>query len=349
MKDVIKTQQRPEEIKTINGQRVRLNRRKRRSNLKGYYALAMMFVALIVMLLCLTLFFRAGNIKISGVSLYREDQIIGVGGIEKGANLIRLNTSIIEQRILNNLVYIDEVKVEKKYPSTIVVTCKEAKKAADIKDGDSYYVMSSSGKILEAGNPKHTKGFPTVKGFKLKSKDVGSTIESEDSFKAKILRELLADLDELNFKKITKIDLTSRSDIRLYYDNRIEIELGSSADMNYKLNYFKSIIDKCLTKDYEGTLIYNGTDSGISAIPKENDSSSSTSDNDNSTVSESAVDSENSESQIDQNDESQNDQTAEQSTDSSTANTDEQNNGYSENNDVQQWNNDGNTNYDGVQ
>ena len=111
--------------------------------------------------------------------------------------------------------------------------------------------------------------------------------------------------------------------------------MGSSADMNYKLNYFKAIIDKCLTKDYEGTLIYNGTDSGISAIPKGNDSSSSNSDNGNSSVADSSADSENSE---DLNNESQNDQSSETSDDSSAVNTDEQNNGYTDNENAQQWN-----------
>jgi len=58
------------------------------------------------------------------------------------------------------------------------------------------------------------------------------------------------------------------------YDGRLEIKLGSSVDMEYKLTYLKAVIDKSITDDYEGTLIYNGADSGISAIPKSQDESS---------------------------------------------------------------------------
>ena len=57
MKDVIKSRQDDGEYKLINGQRVKVNRRKRRSNLNTYYALAVVLAAVIVLVLCLTVFF----------------------------------------------------------------------------------------------------------------------------------------------------------------------------------------------------------------------------------------------------------------------------------------------------
>ena len=289
MKDVIKTQQRPEEIKIMYGQRVRTNRRQRRSNMKGYYALALMFVALIVLFLCLTVFFRTSDIKIEGVTLYRDEQIIGVSGISKGANLMRMDTDTAKQRLLDNLVYLDDVTVTKKYPSTVVISCKEAQKSAEIKDGDDYYVLSGSGKILEKENGKVSENLPVVTGFELKSKNPGEKLESKDNFKADVLKELLSDINDLGFKNITEIDMKSRSDIKLNYDGRIEIDLGSSVDIEYKLNYFKAVIEKSLTKNYEGVLIYNGADSGISAIPKDKTESSSKTDSSSQSEDSSAV------------------------------------------------------------
>ena len=76
-------------------------------------------------------------------------------------------------------------------------------------------------------------------------------------------------LGELDFQKIHKIDISDRTDIRLYYDDRLEIELGSSVDLDIKLRSIKAVIDSKLPKGYEGILRYNGIDSGTSAIPKE--------------------------------------------------------------------------------
>ena len=217
---------------------------------------------------------NVSEIKIEGVTLFVQDQILGVGGVSTGQNLVRTNTDIVEKRLKDTLVYLDDVKVTKKFPSTLVITCTEAEKAADIEYKNSYYVLSTSGKILETKNPAPTGDIPVIKGFELKSLSQGDKLASEDSFKADILKELLNDLHDLKFKNIDSIDLTTRSDIKLMYDGRLEIKLGSSVDMEYKLTYLKAVIDKSITDDYEGTLIYNGADSGISAIPKSQDESS---------------------------------------------------------------------------
>ena len=270
MKDVIKTTQRPDEIKTINGRRVRVNRRERRDNLKSYYALAVVFTAFVVMFLCLTVFFRTSNVEINGVSFYRPEQIMAVGGIEKGANLVRMDTDIIEQRLKENLVYIDDVTVKKDYPASIVVDCKQAVKAADIKVGKSYSVVSSSGRILEINNAERNDTIPLVEGFELKTNKVGASLESKDSGKADILVKLLSSINNAKLTGITQINIKSKGNIILTYKEKIQIKPGGISDIDYKLSYFKEVI-KRLTDDYEGTLIYNGTEGGISAIPKENE------------------------------------------------------------------------------
>lgn len=272
MKDVIKSQP-IEEYKVINGQKVRVNRRKRRSNLNTYCALAIVFVAVIVLILCMTVFFNVKEIKVSGVSLYSKEQVLAVGGASNGINLIRTNTDVIEKRLLDNLVYIDEVTVTKDYPAAISINVKEAVKAADIEYNNKYYVLSESGKILESANGSRSEGIPLVRGFELKSLSPNDKLESEDAFKTKILQQLMEQIKSQGFEDIRVIDLTDRTDIKLDYDGRIEIKLGSSVDLDYKLTYIKAVIDECLTDSYEGTLRYNGVNSGISAIPKSDEQS----------------------------------------------------------------------------
>ena len=76
------------------------------------------------------------------------------------------------------------------------------------------------------------------------------------------LHQLLEENDALDF-----FDEDGGEDGEEEYDGRITLELGSSMDLDYKLNYFKSVIDSKLSDDFKGKLVYNGADSGISAIP----------------------------------------------------------------------------------
>ena len=242
-------------------------RRKRAARV--YYSLAVVMIAIVGLLLCLTVFFRVDNVEVRGVTLYTTDQIINVGGAETGMNLIRTDTDRVVKR-LQGLVYLDEVVVEKDSPSTIVITCKEAVKAADIEYEDEYYVLSYSGKILESGNRHPTGGIPVIKGFALDEEELapGSKLSATDEYSVKVLLDLLRQLDKQGFKNIGMIDMTSRADIIVDYDDRITMKLRGSADLEHKLQSFALVIES-LNPDFTGVLIYNGSDIGISAIAQE--------------------------------------------------------------------------------
>ncbi|WP_024857933.1 cell division protein FtsQ/DivIB [Ruminococcus albus] len=259
----------------------------RKLDLRMLYALAAVAAAVVVLILCMTIFFNVSSVEVRGVSLYTDDQIINVGGIYEDMNLVRTDTARAEKRLTDNLVYIDEVKVSKSYPSTVVIDCKEAVKAADIEYEGGYYVLSTSGRILEANNPMPTGGIPIITGFKFYTaqeridkgeeltdeeifafRAAGAKLRSEDNYSDKIINDLMKELIEQDYENVKTIDITSRANIMLNIDNRLDIKLGSSADIGYKLSYFKAVMGK-LADNYEGTLIYNGSENGVSAIPKD--------------------------------------------------------------------------------
>ena len=262
MKDVVKSvpQGDPEA-------EIRRRTSREQGSIVGYCAIAFVFVALIVLVLCLTVFFKITTVEINGVTLYRDEQILGVGGIVNDENLVRTDTKLIKQRLEENLVFIESAQVEKKYPSTLIITVTEAEKAADIVVDNTFCTVSRTGRVLEVGKPAATGGIPVIRGFELKTKNPGDKMESSDSGKLKIYNDLMKILDDIGMNKITEIDLSSRSGITILYDGRITLEVGSSVDLDYKLSYFKAVIDSKLSDDFKGRLVYNGADSGISAIP----------------------------------------------------------------------------------
>lgn len=239
------------------------------ARMRNLYIGSIFIVLAIILIACLVFFFNIETIQIEGITLYGDEQIQVVGGVQNGQNLIRLDTDVVEERLKNNLVYIEDVKVQQKLPSTLVITCTEAEKAVDIEESGSYYVISSSGKVLEQ-SAQPTGKIPVIKGFDLKSKTPGEELASKDSLKTDILSQLLAGIQDNHYKRITYIDMSDRSDIKILYDERIEIRLGSSVDIESKLTQIKAVIDR-QRDDYEGTIIYNSIESGISAIPKEKD------------------------------------------------------------------------------
>ncbi len=70
----------------------------------------------------------------------------------------------------------------------------------------------------------------------------------------KMLTYLVDAVEETGFGKITLADFSDRLNIRIVYDNRILVELGSEADLPYKLRFVQKLIKDKLPEDYKGRL-----------------------------------------------------------------------------------------------
>lgn len=79
-----------------------------------------------------------------------------------------------------------------------------------------------------------------------------SAITEEEYFK--MLTYLVDAVEETEFGKITLVDFSDRLNMRMIYDDRILVELGSEADLPYKLRFVQKLIGDKLAGDYEGRL-----------------------------------------------------------------------------------------------
>lgn len=269
MRDIIKSDQTQDEVKIINGEEVVVSRKKRRRNMSLYYVLIVIFVVLAMIFLSFTVLFNIKTIEVNGNSLYTNEQVIEMSGVKLGDNLFRTDTNAAEHMIMSAFPYFENVTVRRKLASKLIITVKEAVPAASINyDTNKFLAISKNGRILETDLAAPREDTAEVFGMELSKTDVGQNYEDKDSMKQNILNEILQECDKLGLNKLTKIDISTRTDIRLIYNGCIKIKLGSSQDIPFKLSYIKSVIDS-VGENYAGTLIYHSAESGISAIPDE--------------------------------------------------------------------------------
>ncbi len=267
LRDIVKSDQSQDEVKIINGEEVVVSRKKRRRNMSLYYVLIVIFVALAMIFLSFTYFFRIKTITVSGNTLYTTEQVIEQSGVNIDDNLFRTNTTTVENRISSAFPYFESVEVTRALASTLEISVVEATPAVSIKYNDNeFMVVSTKGRILETGLSSPKDGTAAVYGMTMTETNQGSDYEDEDSIKKTVLDEIISESEKLGLDKITTIGLSERTDIRIIYNDTIKIKLGSSQDIPFKLSYIKSVIDK-VGEDYSGTLIYHNADSGVSAIP----------------------------------------------------------------------------------
>ena len=90
----------------------------RRRNGVLFTILAVILIAASVVAAC-TVFFRVETVTVEGTARYTTEEILSVANVEMGANMILTPGEQIAQRIYEALPYVDEVDVQKRFPTTI--------------------------------------------------------------------------------------------------------------------------------------------------------------------------------------------------------------------------------------
>ena len=243
-------------------------KRKRRRGFTPYYTALLLIVLVVGAALSLMLFFKIDTFVVTGIAetQYTEADVVSATGLEIGQNLLTVSTDETEQRILDTLLYADAVTVKRKFPSTVIVTITPSSPAYNVSSGDSYYIASKYGRILdELSNP--ISGLPIIEGMELTSKKPFERLACEDSELPKILYKIGESLSKYPLEGVISINLSDKYNITMNYENRVVIELGTSSDIDYKLNYSAQILSEKVKPNEEGYLIiHDGNEASF--VPK---------------------------------------------------------------------------------
>lgn len=261
MRDVVKSSA------PVRGGSVRRRRRKR--NLSLYYLMIFIISALVLFILSRTVLFRINEFEITGNEKYSAAQILSAGNLATGKNMYNVNTDKTERRIMETLIYIENISVKRKLPDKMIITVEETEPFACCRyEGERYAVVSRSGRYLETEQASARTELLQIYGMDLTGVSLGKQLESKDPNKVNIVNDLLDAIEKNCPGKITYIDITDRTDIMLGYEGRIDVEFGSSLDYEYKLRYIKAIADE-LDPDITGRIIYHSASAGASFVTDE--------------------------------------------------------------------------------
>lgn len=260
-------------------------RRKRLSAYMVYYIIFGILAVVILTVLSTTVLFNLSKYRITGDTVYTEQQIINATGVNVGDNLILMDTGAVKDRLIAALPYVDKVEVSRNiFTCALEIKLNPATAVANVKKNDRYYLVSENGRIMDAELKAPDKNCVVVLGFDpeyaksgdfLSVTDEGSRnmltkllravktydeIDDENEYEAQqkydcvfALIELCKELDISGH--IKTIDISSIYGIKLNYDNKLTLELGDMTDAKLKLTVGKNLIDKGEFDGEKGVLV----------------------------------------------------------------------------------------------
>ena len=237
--------------------------RRRKNNMTGYYILVVILSLMIAGVLSVTFAFNVHSINIniigSGTTEYSKDELLQHSGITGGENLVRMNTEKIREKMLEELLCIDDVTIKKDFPNTVEIDVLPSVPAAYVECKGGYMIVSENWRIIGQVVEPEDKGFIVVKGFDPVSNEEKSVMQSKDTDKDEALKIILDEIKSQKIENMVEIDISDKYDIILNYDNRIKIKIEKPVDVEYKLQYAYKIITEELRENKSGYLIYRNS------------------------------------------------------------------------------------------
>ena len=176
-----------------------------------------------------------------------------------------VDTTAIEERLIDERQFIKEVKVTKKFPNKIEVRVEESRNArwyVDISgikyalDSDLYVIeeIKKTDGITKLELPELTGAYerktPT---FGQSETEVKKTLEIIDTVRSSGLRT-----------RITELNVSDRTDIKMVIDGKYRVELGGATDLAGKLIKIEGALNQPEVKNSDGgTLIIYDLSSGV--------------------------------------------------------------------------------------
>lgn len=143
------------------------NRRRRRGSFGFLYRLLSVLVICGVIVVALTLFFRVDTVVVTGTQRYTQQEVIDATGIKTGDNLFLMNKYDVAQNIVGELPYIEEIRINRKLPDTLLIQVEECGTPLALVQDGSAWLISSTGKIVDQKTAAEAADYGTIDGCEL--------------------------------------------------------------------------------------------------------------------------------------------------------------------------------------
>ena len=238
----------------INSKKNKKKKKKSKKTLKIFGFI--LLIAVIVIFAFTTPIFNITKIETTGNGQISSDTIISLSELKKGQNIFKFNNSIV-QKIKENQ-YIEDVKIKRHLPGTIIISISERTVKYQIKLINSYAYIDKNGYILEISSVKQE--VPIIVGFNVTENDLinKKRLEIEDLEKLNKIHKIMDSAKSIEIDKlITEINIEDESNFYVYIESENKkVFIGDSINLTNKMLYLKKILEE--THESTGSIFVNG-------------------------------------------------------------------------------------------
>ena len=239
--------------------------------------LSLAAAVVVAVLLGVSVFFKVEKVVVYGNDSYEAWTIRDASGIAEGENLLTFGAAGACDRILDELPYVQKVRIGVGLPGTVKIYVTEYEVAYSMESEDgSWWLVTSDGSVVEKIDVGSAAAHTIIEGVKLSGPKVGQAAKAAEpepemgtnaageqielpvittgADRLKAAKTIMASLERCDvLGQVASIDVTHTGDMSLWYGVRFQVLLGGTKNMDKKIAWMASTIDQL--EDYQsGTL-----------------------------------------------------------------------------------------------
>lgn len=197
--------------------------------------------------------FRITGFEVQGKTRYSAAQVIEASGIAKGGNIFFCGPDSAQAAVCKKLPYIGKAEIERKLPGTLIIKVGETTAYCAMKTGSGLLLLDRDAKALERKAAGSQGKLPVLlcaapltasPGSNLEFKpraetttQIGDSVAQPSAFNDTLLCyfAVIEAIEESGIKDITQLDLRDLMNVKLQYQSRVTIIVGTPDSMVRRL------------------------------------------------------------------------------------------------------------------
>ena len=241
----------------------RINKTLRRRRISKTVTVLIVVAVLAVIAYFLTrMFLRVGVIAVENTSRYTSSELLAKCDTLRGEPILQFNRNKAKDRLQTSLPYIKNVIFSIAFPNRLNISVEGATARYSVSANGVYICLDEDFKVLEI-TPSPVPGILQIEGLTFES-DIpdetssgsedepaekaymlGKTIDLNENIEVSVLAELLYILETNDlFDRVTYIDFSKKYNLVFYLDGIIEVELGTSENLDKKISMLIEILSR---------------------------------------------------------------------------------------------------------
>ena len=251
--------------KKQKARRLYKKRKKNRFITRFYVFLTILFFGIAWFLISNSGLFTIDAVEVKGNSHYTAEEIINMGHVSTGRNIIYKANIKETKEFLENNPYIRHAEVRRRLPSTLVIRVVEREERFAFKYDDDYLVMDEEGILLKKSRNKPMTTI--VQGIVVSKIKLGEKIGAENSKRMDMVIDLIKMMMKSDLYYVS-VDISSEKKIMAYIYDTLVVKADYDTLMtNMENGRLHLVLEKLFEDGIERGTITFGEDGTASFIP----------------------------------------------------------------------------------